>query len=249
MRTAYWVRIFFNGAIMKRRYTSNDFCAINTAELGKKTAIHEAGHAAAIYLGNKQKQLPPIFFQIFIKKLNSDSQPMTCLCKASDSCNHCVTKIDGGRLIHTLPSSFKEAVSDFSVGQKLAYQRAFEADIINLLVGPLAEANYVSLRDDEPINQHLVNLHALHNYGGSSDLETINEYLDCFIADQILRENKLSGLFLAAFDFINNQSNWHAIMALANHILADSKNIISCEEIITVLDASCVETQKSIWFQ
>jgi hypothetical protein len=44
---------------MKRRYTSNDFYAINYAELSRKTAIHEAGHAAAIYLGNKQKQLPP----------------------------------------------------------------------------------------------------------------------------------------------------------------------------------------------
>ncbi len=234
---------------MKRRYTSNDFYAINTAELSKKTAIHEAGHAAAIYLGNKQKQLPPIFFQIFIKKLNSDFPSIECLCKAYDSCNHCLTKIDGGRLIHTLPSSFKEAVSNFSAVQKQAYQHAFEADIINLLVGPLAEANYVSLRDDEPINQHLVNLHALHNYGGSSDLETINEYLDCFIADKVHREKKLSELFLAAFHFINNQSNWHAIMALADHILADSKNIIACEEIIAVLDANCVENQKSIWFQ
>ncbi|WP_262964700.1 hypothetical protein [Methylobacter psychrophilus] len=231
---------------MKRRYTSNDFYAINTAELSKKTAIHEAGHAAAIYLGNKQKQLPPIFFQIFIKKLKSDSQPMTCLCKAYDSCNNCVTKIDGGRLIHTLPSSFKEAVSDFSVTQEQAYQHAFEADIINLLVGPLAEANYISLRDDEPINQHLVNLHALHNYGGSSDLETINEYLDCFIADKSHKEKKLAELFLAAFHFINNRSNWRAIMALADHILADSKNIITCEEIIAVLDANTIETPKSI---
>jgi len=225
---------------MKRRYTSNDFHAINTAELSKKMAIHEAGHAAAIYLGNKQKQLPQIFFQIFFKKLNSNFQTIGCLCKAYDSCNHCGTKIDGGRLIHTLPSSFKEAVSNFSTIQKRAYQHAFEADIINLLVGPLAEANYVSLRDDEPINQYLVNFHALHNYGGSSDLETINEYLDCFIADKVHREKKLTELLMAAFHFINNRSNWHAIMALADHILAASENIITCEEIIAVLDANCV---------
>ena len=233
---------------MKRRNTPNDFYAINYADLSRKTAIHEAGHAAAIYLGNKQKQLPPIFFQIFIKKPNDDFQSNGCLCEAYDSCNDCVTKIEGGCLIHTLPSSFDEAVSDFSSTQKRAYQLAFEADIINLLVGPLAEANYMAMRDNEPINPHLVNLNALHYYGGSSDLETINEYLDCFIADKAHREKKLSELFLAAFHFINNRSNWYAIMALADYILADCKNIIGCEEIIAVLDANCIEAKKSAWF-
>ena len=232
---------------MKRRYTSNDFYAINYAELSRKTAIHEAGHAAAIYLGNKQKQLPPVFFQIFIKKLNGDFQSTGCLCEAYDSCNDCVTKIDGGRLIHTLPSSFGEAISDFSSTQKRAYQRAFEADIINLLVGPLSEANYVAMRDDEPINPRLVNLNALHYYGGSSDLETINEYLDCLFANKAHREKKLSELFLAAFNFINDRSNWHAIMALADYILADCKNIIECEEIIAVLDAHYFVARKSAW--
>ena len=52
---------------MKRRHTSNDFYPINHAELSRKTAIHEAGHAAAIYLGNKQKQLPPVFFRYLLK--------------------------------------------------------------------------------------------------------------------------------------------------------------------------------------
>ena len=160
---------------------------------------------------------------------------------------NCFTKVDGGRLIHTLPSSFEEAVCDFSSAQKQAYQSAFEADIINLLVGPLAEANYVALRDNEPINPHLVNLDALHNYGGSSDLETINEYLDCFIATSTHREEKLSELFLAAFDFINNRSNWFAIMALADYISADSKKIIDCEEIIAVLDAHYFVSRKCTW--
>ncbi len=232
---------------MKRRYTSNDFYPINHAELSRKTAIHEAGHAAAIYLGNKQKQLPPVFFQIYIKELNSDLQSPECLCKSYDGCNNCITKIEGGRLIHTLPSSVEEAISDFSLAQKRAYQRAFEADIINLLVGPLAEANYVAMRDDEPINPRLVNLNALHHYGGSSDLETINEYLDCLIAHRGQREKKLSELFLSAFNFINDRSNWQAIMALADYILADCKNIIECEEIIAVLDAHCFVARKSSW--
>jgi len=232
---------------MKRRHTSNDLYPINHAELSRKTAIHEAGHAAAIYLGNKQKHLPPVFFQIFIKELNSDFRSTGCLCESYDSCNNCITKIEGGRLIHTLPSSVDEAISDFSSAQKQAYQRAFEADIINLLVGPLSEANYIAMRDDEPINPRLVNLNALHHYGGSSDLETINEYLDCLIANKAQREKKLSELFLAAFNFINDRSNWRAILALSDYILADCKNIIECEEIIAVLDAHCFLTRKNSW--
>ncbi|MFA6072049.1 MAG: hypothetical protein WC810_26070 [Janthinobacterium sp.] len=232
---------------MKRWHSLNDFHKINPVELSRKTAIHEAGHAAAIYIGNKQKQLPPVYFQIFIKEQNYDSQTIGCLCKSYDGCNHCITRIEGGRLIHTLPSSLDEAVCDFSSAQKKAYQNAFEADIINLLVGPLAEANYVAMRDDEPINPRLVNLNALHSYGGSSDLETIKEYLDCLIADSAHREKKLSELFLAAFDFINDKSNWYAIMALADYILMDRKKIIECEEIIAVLEAHYFVTRKSAW--
>ena len=232
---------------MKRRHTSNDFYSVNHAELSRKTAIHEAGHAASIYLGNKQKQLPPVFFQLFINDLNSNFQSTDCLCKSYDSCNNCLTKIVGGRLIHTLPSSVDDTVSGFSSTQKQAYHRAFDADIINFLVGPLAEANYVARRDDEPINPRLVNLNALHHYGGASDLETINEYLDCHTVSREQREKKLSGLFLEAFNFINDRSNWHAITALADYILENPKNIIDCEEIMSVLDAHCFVARKSAW--
>lgn len=230
---------------MKRCHTSNDFYPINHAELSRKTAIHEAGHAAAIYLGNKQKQLPPVFFQIFINKPNCDFQSAGSLCAVYDGCNDCVTRIEGGRLIHTLPSSVEEAVCNFSSEQRQAYQHAFEADIINLLVGPLSEANYIAMRDDEPINPRLVNLNALHYYGGSSDLKTINEYLDCIIAGCTYREKKLSELFLAAFNFVNDRSNWYAIMALADYILENCKKIIECEEIIAVLDANYSVARKT----
>ena len=248
MRVAQLARILFNrGYFMKRKPTSNDFYPINNTELSRKTAIHEAGHAAAIYLGNKQKQLPPVFFQIYIRELNSDQQTIGCMCRSYDSCSSCITKIEGGRLIHTLPSSVAEATCDFSPTQKQAYQQAFEADIINLLVGPLAEANYVALRDNEPINPRLVNLNALHHYGGSSDLETINEYIDCLVANKMYREKKLSELFLTAFNFISDRSNWYAIMALADYIQACSKSIIDCEEIISVLDDHYFVAKKSSW--
>ena len=232
---------------MKRRHTSNDFYPVNHAELSRKTAIHEAGHAASIYLGNKQKQLPPVFFRIFSQDLKNNLPSAGCLCKAHDSCNNYLTKIEGGRLIHTLPSSVDAAVSGFSSTQQQAYLSAFDADIINLLAGPLAEANYVALRDNEPINPRLVDLNALNYYGGASDLETINDYLACLAVNTLQREKKLSELFLAAFNFIHDRANWHAITALADYMLANGKNIIECEEIMSVLDAHCFVARKSAW--
>jgi len=47
---------------MKRKQSSNGFNTVTHIELSRRTAIHEAGHAVAIYFGNKQKQLPPVFF-------------------------------------------------------------------------------------------------------------------------------------------------------------------------------------------
>lgn len=204
---------------------------LHAKELSRKTAIHEAGHAAAIYFGNKQKQLPPVCFQIFItgQHLNLHNAIADC---------GWIAKVDGGRLIHTLPSSVEEATRHFSRSQKKAYIHAFEADIISLLVGPLAEANYIALRDDEIINSRLVNLAALHRYGGASDLRLAEEYLECLIVDKTQREQKIAELFTAAFNFINNKANWRAIMNLANYILAINKHVIECEEIIAVLDAS-----------
>jgi hypothetical protein len=76
---------------------------------------------------------------------------------------------------------------------------------------PLAEAKYVALRDGEAFNANLVNLGALHFYGGSPDIEVINEYMECFIPQRAERGQKLAELFLAAFSFVNKRSNWLAI--------------------------------------
>jgi hypothetical protein len=199
-------------------------------ELSRKTAIHEAGHAAAIYLGNKQKNLPPVCFQIIITGVGQNSG-------LSAPGTQWAAKIDGGRLIHTLPSCIIEATRDFSSKQKQAYIQAFEADMVNLLVGPLAEANYIALRDDEIINSRLVNFNALHNYGGSADIKLVEDYLACLGLTPEAYEQKMAEIFAAAFNFINDRDHWRAIMGLANYILADNKHIIECEEIMSVLDA------------
>lgn len=205
--------------------------------LRKQTAIHEAGHAAAIYLGNKQKQLPPVFFQIVIK---NEMQTGRWLCQTDNDADHpmtCFAKVEGGRLIHTLPSSLAEATVGFSDGERQAYQTAFEADIVNFLAGPLAEAKYIALCDDEIFNPRLVTLDALHFYGGSADVALAREYLDSLIAEQQEKERKIAELFMTAYQFISQRSNWRAITALADYILSAGKNVIDCEEIVAVLDA------------
>ncbi|MEC4748038.1 hypothetical protein [Methylomicrobium sp. Wu6] len=208
--------------------------------LRKQTAIHEAGHAAAIYLGNKQKQLPPVFFQIIIKDMMHDTQWPRQTRHSISHAMACFAKVEGGRLIHTLPSSLTEATRRFSPLERQAYQSAFEADIVNFLAGPLAEAKYIALCDNEIFNPRLVNLDALHFYGGVADVALAKEYLDCLIVGPQEKERLIAELFMAAYRFISQRSHWRAITALAEFILSSGKKVIECEEIIRVLEAQAV---------
>ena len=217
---------------MKRSHLINMPHFVNDAELIRQVAFHEAGHAAAIHIRNKQKQLPPIFFQIYINHVYQWRKDAR---NTYENDKVYLTKIEDGRLIHTLPSSVAKALSDFTPAQQYHYQIAFEADIVNLLAGPLSEANYIALRDDEPINSNLVHLDALHFYGGSSDIETINEYMDCLELSLAQRQAKLVSLFLKAFAFIKDPANWRAILALAEYIISSQKNIILYEDVASVL--------------
>ncbi len=71
---------------MKRRQLlfNQNLSPAEYSELNRRIAIHEAGHAVAIYFGNKQKQLPQIYFQIIVND---------CSCNDDDSRP---TKIEGG---------------------------------------------------------------------------------------------------------------------------------------------------------
>ncbi|MBL6985779.1 MAG: hypothetical protein ISR72_01840 [Methylobacter sp.] len=220
---------------MNRKHIFNQTLNLTHQEIIRKVAIHEAGQAAAIYLGNKQKKLPPVFFQIFITPVNCGFQSSQLLSKPDTKY---LANIDGGRLIHTLPSSFDEATSGFSSAQKMAYQCAFEADIINILTGSMAEAKYIAQRNEKPINPRLMHLNALYCFGGTSDLEIANEYLECFLANSELKKQKITELFLAAFIFITEKSNWQAITALADYIVSEDKSAIECNEIIDVLETA-----------
>jgi hypothetical protein len=97
------------------------------------------------------------------------------------------------------------------------YMVAFEVDVINLLIGPLAEVKHIYETEAEVFNPQLVNLHALKNYGGSSDLALANEYLQSFSPCKQQQDEKLDELFVLAFNFISNQVNWVAITRLAQY--------------------------------
>ncbi len=213
----------------------------------QRIAFHEAGHVAGIHLNNKSRQLPSVFFQITIKDMGLVSDEDIIIFQTIH--DDCIARVEGGRLIELLPYSVDSLMHKLTghneTMQQLAkdYIKAFEADIINLLIGPLSEAKHIADADGEPFSHKLVTLNALKNYGGSSDLALAHDYLNSFSANQNQRDEKLAELFSIAFDFINNGANWAAITKLADYILASNKNIICCEEIVAILDQAVVNFQ------
>ena len=205
---------------MQRNYQTNYSRPTNSQELITQTAFHEAGHAASIYLGNKQKELPAVFFQIQIKQ--NDKLYLA--------------EVIDGRLIQNLPIAGLELFENLTTKQKQDYQLAYQADIVNLLVGPLAEAKYISIRDDEALNFNLFNTHSLNYYGGYSDVEKAYAYLDYFISSKTQQEEVMLELFSQAFEFIQKNDNWKCIFNLANYILSSEKDVISCEQAIEALN-------------
>lgn len=217
---------------MKRNTTNIAFETIAPQELLKRTIYHEAGHAAAIHLYNQQKSLPPIFFQIKIEQLSTPTGQT--IDYQSRPKKDCIATVEGGRLLQSLPVSTAQLLNDAD------YLSAVEADIVNLLVGPIAEAKYVSARDHEDFHQQLLTFDALIHYGGASDIAAAKEYLEYYPGSETQRLDKAKQLFTQAFHFVNDASNWCAIVSLADYILSKGKQIVHCEEIIAVLDEAAI---------
>lgn len=213
----------------------------NRIGIGWRNAYHQAGHGVAIYLGNKLKLLPDVPFQIVINAQESAKHHAD---RHAGLYSKYTAKVEGGRLIQHLPVSYAEATQTFSWFQEAEFRCAFESDVINLLAGPLAEAKYLSLRDGEPFNANLVNLNALHFYGGSSDIELANDYMKCFILEHTERNQKLEELFLAAYNFVNERPTWLKITGLADFIRKQPIGIITCEELASILGERLNESPK-----
>ena len=97
-------------------------------------AFHEAGHAAAIYLHNKAKHLPPVYFQIIFKEINNDKNYDVVSYQLSH--DDSIARVEGGRLIQSLPYTLDGLThklcdyNDMINPQVSDYIMAFEADII-----------------------------------------------------------------------------------------------------------------------
>lgn len=234
---------------MKRNQLIGSFDQEKSIAQKQRVAFHEAGHAAGIYLINKARKLPPLFLKFVFKEMRDITA--TDVKYHQTAHGDCIARVEGGRLIELLPASVDSLLHDLTQHNEAIallakdYRRAFEANIINLLIGPLAEAKHVADTDGELFNQKLVNLLALKNYGGRSDLALVNEYLQSYSADKQQQNEKLAELFTLAFDFINNTKNWAAISKLADYILAGNTNTIHCEEIVSTLDPSVAHFQLS----
>lgn len=214
-------------------------CQDKLIEYKQRIAFHEAGHAVAICLNNKARNLPPVRFQIMFNDFNGN--PDEDLMRYKTTHDNCIARVKGGRFIEILPPSI-DALAHETKGHNDAmtsipdYMNALEADVMNLLIGPLAEAKYVAYTKDELFNQQLVDLQALKNYGGRFDLALAFEYLQYFSACKKQQAEKLDELFSEAFNFIKNLKNWAAITKLASYILESNKNIIGCEEVVSLLE-------------
>ncbi len=228
---------------MTQQYNNKATDSQTTARLpvDKRSAYHQAGYAAAVYLGNKQKNLPAVHFQIFIKAQGESAGTQPSQIKGvpiKGAKGKRTVKLEGGRLIQSLPVFEADAMAGLTNPEREEYRLAYEADIVNILIGPLAEAKFVALRDNKIFNPNLVYLGALKFYGGRADLDAVNEYLDCIVSQGDKRDHKLAELFLSAYSFVNNRSNWQAIAALADKILEHPKDYLDCNEAIALLESS-----------
>jgi hypothetical protein len=218
---------------MNRDHLVGGVNVLGRMELITRAAFHEAGHAAAIYLRNRYYNLPQIHFQISLLGVKQaqflDNSQMWL------GSTECHAKLEGGLLLENRVLNERDWESSQTV---VVYQQACEADVVNLLAGPLAEAKHVAQRDGECINQHLINYDALKNYGGKSDQDKSEGYLDGFKLSPVKKAEKLKELHSASFDFINQAHHWHAISRLANYILGSEKETIAYEEVVAVLEAA-----------
>ncbi len=216
---------------MQRNYQVNDFTNFNQQELRQRIAYHEAGHATAIYLYNKLHALPPIFFQINLKPDNGLDRDAL-----SFTPEGIAAKVEGGYLVRDLHLSFERLQDSMSETEILEYQKALDADMINLLAGAIAEAHYLSVRDGELLNANLLSIDALRRYGGDSDLIRIDDYLRYLPENKVSKQQKLAALLLQSFEFMMQPKIWKAVNAVAKFILESKKQIICCEEVFEVID-------------
>lgn len=160
-------------------------------------------------------------------------------CDVYHKAGHAIGVYLNGNVYHFHPGTFqprRTAVkSENSTAEWKRSPEAFEVEIVNLLLGPIAQAKYVASCDNEIFNSKLIDFNALHHYSGTRDLRRVNEYLQ-YLSPSITERNKLkTKLFVRAFEFINDRDHWQAITRLAEYMIEYNKNTIEDQEVFSVL--------------
>lgn len=225
--------------MMNENLLNSSYTAVSykTAKIqtSKPSAFHMAGRSVSIHFGNRKKNLPPIYFQIGIEPIPTNIRNLR---KSNPISGFSRATFKGGRLISQLPGSLVLETNLMTTSEKLAYEQAFNADIVNLLAGFIAEAKFIALSDNEVISPRLVNVNSLQHYGEDVDLQELWEYFKCFGDYDSDKETKLIGLYLAAFEFVNVPSHWKAICEVSNYIERSEKMLLECTEIFDIFDQS-----------
>ncbi len=198
-------------------------------------AYYLAGKAASIHLGNKRQQLPAVYFEINPARQIRDFHPAG---NRHASIEYLPAHLEGGRLIHNLSVPFAEFTRGFDEGQMHQFRTAFEADVVNLITGAVAEAKYRFQHFGETMGMEYPSLRTLYVYADNDDLDQIGDYLDCLAPSKDEHERMLTELFAKACEFVNIESNWTAITTLANYIHHEAVEEITCEQLIALLEAN-----------
>jgi hypothetical protein len=225
-------------------YASKQFAELEQPiGISWRNAYHLAGRAAAIHLGNEKKQLPAIHFQIVIALEAGHHQKFG----KNLSCNsQWMANMEGGVLTQPMLSSDMNAASALTPDELEKFHQAFEADIVNQLVGPLSEAKYIALRDNQTFDVNRIYLGALKFHGAKAALNLINHYMEFRQFGSSRQNKKLAELFLAAYGFISNQEIWQTICDLSNFIVKQNQTVISCETLVERLQDCATANQSPV---
>ena len=196
-----------------------------------KKAYQQAGQAAAIYIGNKEKKLPAVYFKILIGP-QAEASFASFGVPVSNGINPDAVMIEGGRLVDNLLLLSDDVAKYFSPLQLEQYRSAVEADITNMLAGILAEAKYKAHLNKTPFDIGLFTAESLADYCEEDEWATICEYTQLYKED---RNRKLNRLVTLAFDFVSKPSYWRAISKLARFIQSKIMDAISCEEVASII--------------
>lgn len=222
---------FFQSAFNEKKTSSNQHSMQSEDDHERQVAFHIAGHAAAIYLNNKASFSPSSIFQIRFQQRNCDSRHRQTI-----QCQHIVRIDDDERTIQPFPRPVTRSADETDGPLRSDDLNTCDTDIINLLAGPLAEARYIHDCDNELLTRRLIDLEALKQYGGDSDLLIARQNLRNLLSVQSEQDKKLEELLTAAFYFVNDDNNWSVIIRLAEYLFKHHKKMMSSEEVASVLE-------------